>query len=216
MSQSFPQLRDQLYVFVDESGNFDFNDTGTSHFVMASIMTTDPVLSSLPLQRLKYRLISRGHDVADFRASKDLKWVRNEVFKELEELQYCHFHTIFVRKSCLSDTLKRGNSIFRELAMEIAEAALQLSDALEVNRLVFVFDRAISLGGQSLVRESIVRLNRQPQRQLNVLFHPISTDFNGQVADYIAWAKFRQVEREDHEYWNFLKVSLRPTEIEVQ
>jgi hypothetical protein len=38
---------------------------------------------------------------------------------------------------------------------------------------------------------------------------------NGQIADYVAWAKFRQLERDDPEYWNLLSKTLRPTEFEV-
>jgi hypothetical protein len=35
-----------LFIFIDESGNFDFSDKGTDHFVMACVATLSPLDSA--------------------------------------------------------------------------------------------------------------------------------------------------------------------------
>jgi len=38
-----------LYIFLDESGNFDFSPKGTKYFVLSAVSTLDPVASHAPL-----------------------------------------------------------------------------------------------------------------------------------------------------------------------
>jgi len=49
-----------LYVFIDESGNMDFSDKGTKHFVLAALTTLQPLVSSSALQSLKYSLLKEN------------------------------------------------------------------------------------------------------------------------------------------------------------
>lgn len=86
---------EQLFVFADESGNLDFTQNGTNNFVMASVMTTNPVSSAKPLQRLKYALISQDLDVSSFRASKDLRRIRSQVIESFAELNLEKVHILF-------------------------------------------------------------------------------------------------------------------------
>lgn len=49
-----------LYVFIDESGNMDFSEKGTKHFVLAAVTTTNPLASSSILQSLKYKYLQEN------------------------------------------------------------------------------------------------------------------------------------------------------------
>ena len=42
-----------LFVFVDESGNFDFSALGTRHFVMSAVAATAPLESASILHNLR-------------------------------------------------------------------------------------------------------------------------------------------------------------------
>jgi hypothetical protein len=45
-------------------------------------------------------------------------------------------------------------------------------------------------------------------------FHSVRTDYNGQIADYVGWAKYVQLERGEERPWNSLK-PLRPSEFNL-
>jgi hypothetical protein len=47
-----------LFIFIDESGNFDFSDKGTDHFVMACVATLSPLDSARALDELIYQLLA--------------------------------------------------------------------------------------------------------------------------------------------------------------
>ncbi len=57
------------FVFIDESGNLDFDAAGSSHFQLVCVigqLTDDQVLG---LQRLRRRLLRNGLDIEYFHAS---------------------------------------------------------------------------------------------------------------------------------------------------
>lgn len=51
-----------FYIYLDESGNFDFSVKGTEHFVLCAMTTLEPISTQEPLQALKYELLEEGHD----------------------------------------------------------------------------------------------------------------------------------------------------------
>lgn len=51
---------DTLFVFIDESGNFDFLEKGTRHFVMAGVAALAPLDSAAEMQALRYQLLAEG------------------------------------------------------------------------------------------------------------------------------------------------------------
>lgn len=38
-----------LYLFIDESGNFDFTESGTDHFILTILCTSEPEVVQIPL-----------------------------------------------------------------------------------------------------------------------------------------------------------------------
>ena len=57
-----------LFIFLDESGNFDFSPKGTRHFVLTALSTTDPEEMAPALYRLKHELVLAGQDIEYFHA----------------------------------------------------------------------------------------------------------------------------------------------------
>lgn len=201
-----------LFVFVDESGNLDFSESGTKHFVMASVMTTDPIASSTPIQQLKYDLISQGQDLSSFRASKNANWVRHEVLHSFSRLALNGVHVVHAIKKQLPSSLKIRNLMFREFALRTSTEALKVVKNHGLNQATIILDQTVSAGEQDIIRGMILSSNSDKGVKVSVLFHPVSTDFNGQIADYVAWAKFRQLERGDYGPWTLLSRTLKPTE----
>ena len=78
-----------LFLFIDESGNFDFSPGGTKYFIMAALSTTDPYSIGAPLLGLRYELLpnySGGRALEEngyFHASEDDQSVRNTVFSTI-------------------------------------------------------------------------------------------------------------------------------------
>ena len=72
-----------LYVFVDESGNFDFSPNGTKYFILTLLSTTVPARIGAYLMALRYGLLPNYACGEKIHASEDKQEVRNYVFDRL-------------------------------------------------------------------------------------------------------------------------------------
>lgn len=71
------------YVFVDETGNFDFSPRGSKYFILTSIVLDDCIIGE-ELAQLRRDLARRGTDLREgFHATEDRQAVRGEVFRLL-------------------------------------------------------------------------------------------------------------------------------------
>lgn len=87
-----------LFIFLDESGNFDFSPKGTRHFVLTALSTTDPEEMAPALYRLKHELVLAGQDIEYFHATEDQQVVRDRVFEILAGGKY-ELEAIIVEKA---------------------------------------------------------------------------------------------------------------------
>src|SRR3990167_8684088 len=83
-----------LYIFIDESGNFDFSQSGTKYFILTALSTTKPFDIGMPLLKLRYELLPNyacGPNMEEsgyFHASEDTQEVRNNVFQILTSVDH--------------------------------------------------------------------------------------------------------------------------------
>src|SRR4030042_393292 len=78
-----------LYLFIDESGNFDFSPGGTKYFILTALSTTAPFKIAAPLLELRYQLLPNyagGRALEEsgyFHAAEDAQAVRDAVFSTI-------------------------------------------------------------------------------------------------------------------------------------
>lgn len=212
MSLKGQSLGETLFIFIDESGNFDFSASGTRHFVMVGVVSPDPIQASLGMQELKYQILSTGHDFAAFHASQDQPWVRHEALRAISKLQELQVHVISGEKRSLPKSMQHGwkmHGLFAEKLIRLADRSFSTGSH---KRVIVVLDQALKVSQQRTFQLAMRKELKDIGRPFHVFFHPMNSDFNGQIADYVAWAKFRQLERGDDGPWKILSQSLKPTE----
>jgi len=60
-----------LFIFVDESGNFDFRPAGSRYWSITALCTFDPISGRDSLMRLLYELAAAGGGQEYFHATED-------------------------------------------------------------------------------------------------------------------------------------------------
>lgn len=184
-----------LFVFVDESGNLDFGAKGTKFYVLAAVATTDPIQTAAMLQKLKYRHLRRGEDVEFFHASEDLQYIRNEVTAEIQKLQgQITAHCIFAQKNQASQDLREGTKFYTELGAKLMRFIIE-HDSNGYDRVVVIFDQCLRGKKQEAFLKAVKPQLKNLGKPYEIFFHRVLSDFNGQIADYFAWAKYVSLER---------------------
>jgi hypothetical protein len=187
-----------LFAYIDESGNFDFNHTGTKHLVMAVFCTTDPASNSFALAKLKYEIMGQGIDLANFHASEDLQRVRDQVFEVIYQSPMASAKTFWISKTEHTLTKPEASESYKIFGKPIALHLGEIVLETKANKVVVVFDKALVRQDQNAFLASIKPHLAAMKLPYHVYFHSVSKDFNGQIADYIAWSNYVALERNEY------------------
>lgn len=105
-----------LYIFLDESGNFDFSDKGTNHFVLTSIAAYRPFSVYRPLDDYKYDCLRRGLPTEYFHCVEDNQHVRQNIFQRIEQyLSDFRIDSLVVNKRKTGPALREDRRFYPEM-----------------------------------------------------------------------------------------------------
>lgn len=189
-----------LYIFIDESGNLDFTSRGTAYFVLSAITTFSPLHSSNQLHKLKYELLSQhmgGHEYSHFHASEDTQATRNRVFKVINSIDKIRINYVYAHKNSVVPEYQNG-TLYKLLGLRLIERILKEYQYSPYNKIIMVFDQILTRKEQSNFQKYVKAVLKKTIVPYAIYFHRTMSDYNSQIADYTAWAKYVSLEREEH------------------
>jgi hypothetical protein len=209
-----------IYIFIDESGTFDFGPNDTKYFILAAVATEDPSQGCLPLLALRHDIlrrdpatlrITRPHQFAGFHCTEDPQAVRDEVFDLISALQF-NAYSVVVQKNKTHPKRQERRAfyglVFRGLALGILRR-IGKADELRDDTL-HIFAASFELRGK---KDAFIAGLKSVLADENIKyflhFHPANSHHMLQVSDYIAWAIFRKYERGDDRSYKLISNKLR-------
>ncbi len=191
-------IKKSLFVYVDESGNLDFSNTGTAYYVLAAVATTDPFYSASELQKLKYNYLDNGMvDVEYFHASEDRQFVRNDVLSNIKGMQNkIHMHFIYAQKNKTNPSLQNPVKFYAKLGTVLSKFIIQYKSN-GFSRVIIIFDKCLRGQQQKAFLKEMKTELKGLGKPYRIYFHRTLSDFNGQIADYCAWSKYVWLERNE-------------------
>lgn len=193
-----PEPRNPLWVFIDESGNFDFSPTGTRHFLMTAVVTADPAASGAQMLALKYEQMLRGSNQLDFHATHNSRGTRKRVLECIGSMPGVTSHTFVVEKSNFIDELRPARSLLALVAVAIARWSLERA-VRDHEHITLVFDTAFPGEQAEFLKHHIKSVFAGSSITYGIHFHRVANEPNGQISDYIAWSHSRFITRTDME-----------------
>lgn len=187
-----------IFIFVDESGNFDFAESGTRHFVMAAVIASAPLDSSRSLQALRYRLLAEGVDVPTFHASEDRQVVRDALFPVINSAEAIEAHIVFTNKRELDVRLHGTAAMYSCFGRALTRQLLHSAALAPQAPVVIIFDKVLPKRDEAAFLSEVKPLLNVSGRKYRIYFQRVVHDANAQVADYIAWAHYVCLERHEH------------------
>ncbi len=200
-----------LYLFLDESGNFDFSPKGTKFFILTSFTTFNPIFKRDKLIELRYKLLSEGIDEGFFHASEDRQTTRDAIFSILTELGDTYdVRSVLVRKNRVNPSLyeeyypKKGRMIKRTTGMglykKICECLLKYiftGKKNDVKKIVVVLGALYTSDKSKIILQTLKRSLKEnfPRIPFEIYSHQACVDLNCQLADYCCWAIAVKYER---------------------
>lgn len=202
-----------LYLFLDESGNFDFSRKGTKYFSISCITTQRPFLINQEIEQYKYNCMEYGLSTEYFHCADDNKHIRENFFKIIQKhLADLNIDSIVIEKNKVSQE-KSNDFVFypqnlsfllkhiieRENKDHIEEI-IAITDHIPLNKKRKAIEKAIKLGLADLLPKNMC---------YRLLHHASKAHYLLQVVDYCNWAIFRKWEQQDAYFYNKIKQNIK-------
>jgi len=203
----------RVYLYADESGNFDFSrkEGATRYFVLTTVAFFDDRRALVDLDALRQTVSSElTVPVTHFHASEDRQAVRDRVFESLR-LHRFRVDATILEKPKAHPQIRETDDAFYRFAwtqhLRIMYAVSRPGDEILVT--------AASLGGtrrkerpfRSALSDATARFARE--RAIRTVHQPSDSDPGLQIADYCSWAIFRRWERGDDRSWRLIQDKIR-------
>jgi hypothetical protein len=190
-----------VFVFIDESGNFDFSEKGTRHFVLSAHITQSPLECGAGLSALTYEFLARGLiNQVPIHATQNSVSTRHLAISRLcERTHQCRALSVFVEKSNLEEDCQSDVTMYGISAVALV-GRLASSITEESPRINLLFDATLTSKKRAAFLKVLKAGLKKATREFHIHFRPVSHDVNGQIADYYAWSVFRALESNDG-YW---------------
>ena len=188
-----------LFIFIDESGNFDFSPNGTKYFSLSAISTLDP-LGKEKLEKIKYYLIEKGIDIEYFHAAEDEQFVRNRVYNFIESLEDIEIDSVIVQKNKTNPSLyipekkmwkkEKGYELYSTVLRTLLRYIFyRYRDSINIDQAVVILSSIFNKSKQELIKKTIkIYLEQEFLKPFFLYFHQCRADKNTQIADYCCWA----------------------------
>ena len=210
--------RSFTYIFLDESGNFDFSANGTRYFLLASVSMRRPFGVYAKLQDYKYDCIENGGDVEHFHCYADRKAVRDAVFGVIgAHLDKLRIDCLVVEKRKVRPPLQEDERLYRWSLGYLLRRVLSYEQDAGASDVMVITDtipvnkkrKAVEKG----IHDSVV-MKQLPGMKYRILHHQSRSHYGLQVADYCCWAIFRKWQRGESAWYDRIKPALR-SELDV-
>ncbi len=206
-------MTDHSYIFLDESGNFDFSANGTRHFVLTSVSLCRPFPAMGPLDAYRHGCLELGLDLESFHCAKDNRRVRDGVFDLIvAHLDDIRIDCLIVEKRKATLSLRQGSRLYPRMLGYLLRFVIREEIERGAGEFIVITDTLPFTGKRqaagTVVRNTLARMLPGGTR-LRTFHHASCSHYGLQLADYCCWAMFRKWERGDSAYRDRIRAAIR-------
>ena len=189
-----------LYVFVDESGNYDFSKKGTKHWVLTSLITTNITQGLAELYELKHRIIDQGIDIEMFHAAEDRQAVRDLVFPIVAKMDDARIDAVVVDKRKAAPSIQPLKRFYPMMVESLLKYPFDERgiDAARFSKVFIFLDRAAARANEREALKKAVKeyVGKHLETTPYVIcMHSSASHHYLQLVDYACWAIYVKWER---------------------
>ena len=201
------------YVFLDESGNLDFNPSGSRYFAMTSVSIVRPLPWTATLEDLKYDCIEYGRDLEGFHCAHDNWHIRERVFDIIgKALDGIDIDYLVVDKPKTAPEYQDASRFYAFMLEYLLDHVVTSSPCAEANKVIVITDTIPAKKKRKInerkIRRSFVA-KAPPGKQFSILHHDSRSHYGLQVADYCSWVLYRKLQFGDSKYFDRIEPAVR-------
>jgi hypothetical protein len=191
-----------LYVFIDVSGNYDFSLKGTKYVVLTSLICSDVSPGILEVYKLRHSIIEQGVNIEYFHASEDRQIVRDQVFNIINGLTNIRIDSLIIEKCMTAPSLRPLNRFYPRMVEYLLKYPFN-PKGIDIDKYekVFIFiDRESSRASD---RDALIKALKISLAGLlrsvpyTICMHSSASHPYLQIVDYCSWAIYVKHEKSE-------------------
>lgn len=219
-------MNNVLYIFIDESGNFDFSPNGSKYFVLTAVSTMNPLHKRVKFSELRYDLLTQSVDQEFFHATEDVQTTRDKVFGLIQnqvddvtvdsviaQKNKAHFSLYsqqYVKVDRTIGFTKQENEFYRIIGQTLLRYILTRHKQTTLSQVVIVLSSIFTKNKMRIVTKALkTYLKQYAKYPFHIYFHCSQADINSQIADYCGWAIYVKYERGEVRPYNQIKAKIK-------
>jgi Protein of unknown function (DUF3800) len=200
--------RETLFIFFDESGNFDFNPSGSRYWSLTALCTFHPLEGRETFHDLAYSLADDGRGQEYFHATEDRQNVRDSVFDLILRLpNQCDIHCSLAEKKKVPTSLRKTETEFYTYMCKRALRYLvSLEKHAEAKKIVVILSSIFTKSEQNkLIGDLKATFKEKVDVPFWIYFKGSQGDVNCQIVDYCSWAISIKWARNESRSYDFIR-----------
>lgn len=197
-----------LFIFLDESGNFDFTPKGSAYWSLTAFCTYSPTLGRDAFLDLLYSLAHDGIEQEYFHATEDRQQVRDQVFNRLNSLaDDFEVHSVIAEKRKAHPSLytvrekrktregvktltsKDPTRFYELISRTLLRYILRRGKLKGAKKIVIVLSSIFTKEKHAVITGTLKSYLKQfTDVPFHIYFRSNKSDINCQLADYCGWA----------------------------
>ncbi|HEX5275090.1 MAG TPA: DUF3800 domain-containing protein [Candidatus Rubrimentiphilum sp.] len=209
-------MAETKYIFIDESGTFDFRPDRSAFFVLTAVLTGDPIQGCGELLSLRHELLSNAdymqgvkkhRELSHFHCTEDPQAVRDRVFAVIRELSF-DAYSVVVHKNRTNPALRHPHEFYAKVFKSLINTTVARSKLAQPCE---IFASAFGLRGskEAFLDGLEIAFQQHPELEHRIHFHQTASHHMLQVSDYVSWAIFRKWEQKDTRSFDLLRDKIR-------
>ena len=202
------------YIFLDESGNFDFSPSGNRYFVLTSVSMSRPFPGYAALDDFKHDCIETAGlpDLEYFHCANDRKVVRAGVFERLQpSLSQLRADSLIVEKAKTGPALQPSELFYPRMLGYLLRYVMRREHGPLVSELIVVTDTLPVQRQRKAVTKAIQQALSSvlpSGMRYRIVHHASRSHYGLQIADYFCWAMYRKWEQSDTLHYDSIRAAV--------
>ncbi len=218
MKTTNPSHPHNLYMFVDEGGNFDFSQKGTTFFTLTCVATERPFRIYQEIDNYKYDLIENGFPLEFFHCAEDNKHIRSKMLSRIKNyLSKLRIDSLIVEKRKTAPSLQESTEFYPRMLGYLLAYVLRDYRSGQFSKIVIITDSMPKASKRKAMEKStkaVLEKMLPEGTNYTILHHAAKSHYGLQIVDYCNWSIFRKWERSDNEHYDIIEPAIR-SEFEI-
>jgi len=198
-----------LYVFIDISGDFEFNDSGSKYLIITSLTCTDVMYGVVEAYMCKRDLNCQNHDFDYYHACDNNVTIRNNFFDIISRMPNIRIDSVIAEKRKAYSAVRPKSKLYPMLFEQLLKYPFDPKgvNAKTFNQVVIYADKeTVSRKQKKEITETIKQSLKAHLDDVPFQFfmHTSASHLYLQIVDYCSWSLFRKWESNDDSWYRKL------------